>query len=112
MPPSGGLPKATRSAGGWLLTCIRGLTSISKLGKAYPLDSAARQDVNAAEDGGEPVSAPVDPVIEEPLRPLYPAGGVLPPGGTPRCGSMGPLAILLVLLFIYPVRFLPLWPVG
>ncbi|UCC31199.1 MAG: hypothetical protein JSU86_02765 [Phycisphaerales bacterium] len=95
-----------------LLTFIGGLTSSGQLGQAYPLDTAARQDVNAAEDGGGPVSEPVDPVIEEPLRPLYPAGGAFPSDGTPRCGSMGPLALLLVLLFICPVRFLRLRPVG
>lgn len=95
-----------------LLTFIGGLTSSGQLGQAYPLDTAVRQEVNAAEHGGVPVSAPADPVMEEPLRPLYPAGAALPPDGTPRCGSMGALAPLLVLLFIYPVRFLPLRRMG
>jgi len=90
-----------------MLTIIGGLASSSQLGHAYPSDLAARQDVCAVEDAGEPVSVLVDPVIEEPLRPLYPPGGALPSDATPRCGSMSLVIPALMLLCMHVTRIRP-----
>ncbi len=90
-----------------LLTFIGGLASNDQPGQAYPSDPAARQDVSAVEDGGEPISLPVDPVIEEPLRPLYPPGGAFPSDATPRCGSMSLAIPAFMLLCMHVVRIRP-----
>lgn len=90
-----------------LLTFIGALASNDQPGQAYPLETAARQDVSAVEDGGEPVSVPVDPVIEEPLRPLYPPGGAFPSNATPRCGSISLAIPAFMLLCMHVVRIRP-----
>ena len=63
-----------------------------------------RQDVDVMP---EP-SVPVDPIIEEPIRPLY-AEGVESPADRPAdCGPVGTLILPLSLLIMASLRFAPL----
>jgi hypothetical protein len=49
---------------------------------------------------------PVDPVIEEPIRPLYPEDVVGAPGRPANCGSnavwMGPFATWMLIPLVHP----------
>ena len=43
---------------------------------------------------------PVDPIIEEPLRPLFPVTTPIPTDAAPRCGPMGfPAALIMAMFF-------------
>lgn len=63
---------------------------------------AAREWAHATSRWAAAQQAPVpfDPVIEEPLRPLFPGGQGLSPAQVARCGSMGsailPVGIMLL----------------
>ncbi len=74
---------------------------------AAPIGTTVHQDASIAGDVGDTLPVPVDPVIEEPLRPLYPAGEVLSSDGPTRCGSMGLLAPAFALLLLHTLRFCP-----
>lgn len=70
----------------------------NQAGEAAGSGTTARQDVTISLDSGDAVLAPTDPVIEEPLRPLFPEGQMSVPDVQNRCGS--------VPLFLLPVGLL------
>jgi hypothetical protein len=63
----------------------------------------AHQDVGAMP---EP-SVPVDPIIEEPIRPLYSEGVDSPANRPADCGPLGTLILPLSLLVVASLRFAP-----
>lgn len=81
-----------------LLTFIGALVVCNQAGEAAGSTATARQDVTVASDSGDALLAPADPVIEEPLRPLFPGGRMFAPDAQNRCGS--------VPLFLLPVGLL------
>ncbi len=88
-----------------LMALIGGLVAADQVAEAAPpQNTTARQDTTTALDAGDGNPIPADPVIEEPLRPLLPAGQTLPFDAPRRCGSM-PLFLLPVgLLFMQAMR--------
>jgi hypothetical protein len=52
-------------------------------------------------------SVPVDPIIEEPIRPLYSEGVSSPADRPAGCGPLGTLILPLSLLVMASLRFAP-----
>jgi hypothetical protein len=64
----------------------------------------AQQESVISSDGIGAPPIPVDPVIEEPLRPLYPVGDGLPLESIGGCGSMCLFIPMLISLLLVTVR--------
>ncbi len=81
-----------------LFTFIGALVACNQAGEAAGSTATARRNLTVASDSGDALLAPTDPVIEEPLRPLFPGGQMFAPDVQNRCGS--------VPLFLLPVGLL------
>ncbi len=81
---------------------VAALMVCNQAGEAAGPKATARQDVAVGLDSGGAVLAPADPVIEEPLRPLFPDGQMSAHDVPNRCGSV-PLFLLPVGLLLMQV---------
>ncbi len=66
-----------------------GLAVFSSAADASPSDRPVRQSAADAVGDLGTSTVPVDPIIEEPLRPLLPESRVLEPTDFTQCGSLG-----------------------
>ena len=90
-----------------LITLVGGAAWQNRPAMAARATMAAQQDLGISGDGLGALSVPVDPVIEEPLRPLYPVGDSLSFESTTGCGSMRLFTPMLILLLLVTTRLSP-----
>lgn len=86
-----------------LLAAFGGLAPPACAVESPALSAVLRRDVDTVGDTIDSSPGPVDPVIEEPLRPLLPEGQMLSPEPT-RCGSMTPWILSAGLLLLRATR--------
>ena len=95
---------AVRRSMSILAACVVALAELNAAAWAAPRTVPVGENLRTSQVATADDSAAVDPVIEEPLRPLLPAGQSLPLEGPGQCGGITPLAVLVALALISTVR--------